>query len=104
MDPSKLPLILELIQDDPDDPVLLLNAGKILLQTKHADEALVHLRRLAEKHPTNMAVYRELGAAFLLRGETRSAKQAYEKGHQVSLAARDPAAASEYESLIGQCF
>jgi len=103
MDPSKLPLILELLQDDPDDPVLLLNAGKILLQTQQDEEALIHLRRLAEKHPTNMAVYRELGAAFLARGETRSARQAFEMGRQVSLAARDPSAASEYESLIGQC-
>jgi Flp pilus assembly protein TadD len=68
----------------PDDPRVVAEYGKVLVQQNRASEATDFLKRAVELQPGDWTLYSALGVAYDQLGDTESAKFAYERALQLS--------------------
>jgi Tfp pilus assembly protein PilF len=75
---------LELLVDEPDDPLLLLTLGQEYLAAGDAASAVAPLERAVVVAPRYTAAYRHLGAAQAALGRTAEAAATWERGMAVA--------------------
>lgn len=77
-DDVALQLWLECLRESPDDPAVLLAAGRLASQTGRSTEALKLLSRAADHSPENSAVHSQLGIAQISTGLVEAAVASFE--------------------------
>ena len=99
MDPSRMNEALELLKENPSDPLLLLTIGHFHSQMGQWKEALPYYEKSLAAKPDYIPAYREMGRAFRELGDRERARAAYAKGRAVSTAAKDASAEAEFDQL-----
>ena len=87
-------LISQLMLVAPDDPRVVGEYGKLLVQQGRSDDAVQFLRRAVELAPTEWSVYSALGVAYDQLNDSADAKLAYE--HALVLKPGEPAILNNY--------
>ncbi|MBA2565675.1 MAG: hypothetical protein H0V09_09675 [Gemmatimonadetes bacterium] len=98
---SRLRRVLDLVEENPDEPLPRYMAGNELLNSGDAEGAVEHLIRYVEMLPGGDvgAAWRMLGRAYVALGREDEARSACEAGIRAALAHRhgDLAAAIEHD-------
>lgn len=78
----------------PDDPGVVAEYGKVLVQQNRPDEAVDFLKRAVELQPGDWTLYSALGVAYDQMGDPQSAKFAYDGA--LALAPGEPSVLNNY--------
>jgi len=89
-----------LLEDDADDPLLLLTLGKEYLEAGDAAAALPHLERAVAADPRYTAAYRYLGSALERAGRPHDADVMWERGIAVAEETGDLQAGKEMRVFL----
>jgi Flp pilus assembly protein TadD len=87
-------ILSQLMLTTPDDPGVVGEYGKLLVQEGRANDAVQFLRRAVELSPNDWSVYSALGVAYDQQGDQPDAKIAYE--HALSLKPGEAAVLNNY--------
>jgi len=87
-------VISQLMLAAPDDPRVVGEYGKLLVQQGRFDDAAQFLRRAVELDPSNWSYYSALGVAYDQLKDPANAKNAYE--HALALKPGEPAVLNNY--------
>jgi Flp pilus assembly protein TadD len=87
-------ILSQLMLTTPDDPNVVGEYGKLLVQEGRADDAVQFLHRAVELSPNDWSVYSALGVAYDQQGNHPDAKIAYE--HALSLRPGEAAILNNY--------
>ena len=87
-------IISQLMLVYPDDPRVVGEYGKLLVQQNRSADAVQFLRRAIELQPNEWSFYSALGVAFDQQNDLASAKLSYEKA--LSLKPGEPAVLNNY--------
>jgi Flp pilus assembly protein TadD len=90
----------ELLQDEPDDPLLRLTLGKEHLEAGNAADAVPHLERAVAVDPKYTVAYRYLGAALEKAGRSADAAAVWERGIVVASETGDIQAGKEMQVFL----
>ena len=92
--------LLALLEDEPDDPLLLLTLGKEYLEGGDAAAALPHLERAVAVDPRYTVAYRYLGTALEHTGRAADAAATWERGIAVAEETGDLQAGKEMRVFL----
>lgn len=71
-------MVLEQARDqDPDNPLVLLNLGRVLLQAGETQRAIASYRLAAELAPDNVEILNGMGNALARDGDTQAACESF---------------------------
>jgi tetratricopeptide (TPR) repeat protein len=82
---SRINLLLQFLQEDPDDEFSRYALALEYVNEGNASEALNHFKLLEENHPDYLATYYQMGKVLESQGKNAEAIQIYEKGKKVAL-------------------
>ena len=92
--------LLALLEDEPDDALLLVTLGKEYLDAGDAAAALPHLERAVTVDPRYTVAYRYLGTALEAAGRTADADVTWERGIAVAEETGDLQAGKEMRVFL----
>ncbi len=92
--------LLALLEDEPDDALLLLTLGKEYLDAGDTAAALPHLERAVAVDPRYTVAYRYLGTAFEAAGRAADADATWERGIAVAEETGDLQAGKEMRVFL----
>lgn len=84
MQRSRAQMFRELLERDPDNPMILYSLGNELFKEGEYAEARDHLRRAVENKPDYSVAYRTLGRAHFDLGENAEARRVFADGREVA--------------------
>ena len=84
MQRSRAQMFRELLERDPDNPMILYSLGSELFKEGEYAEARDHLRRAVENKPDYSVAYRTLGRAHFELGENAEARRVFADGREVA--------------------
>ena len=91
-----------LLEQDPDDAMLLYGLGRKLLTDGHPARAEPHLAHCVEVDPGYSAAWRELGRARMETDDTEGARAALERAVEVAGEKGDLQVAKEAKVFLGR--
>jgi thioredoxin-like negative regulator of GroEL len=97
---SRLPTLLELHRQDPEDPDLLFMIASEHYQSGDHDEALRWLSAYVQRGRDVGAAYGLMSTCYSKRGDERSARQALQDGIDAALRCHHPSMAAQYRQLL----
>jgi Tfp pilus assembly protein PilF len=100
MSGERIPELLELLEDEPDDTLLRLTLGIEYLDAGDAAGAVGEFERVLAVDPRFTVAYRHLGTALHAVGRTDEAIAAWEHGVGVAEDTGDMQAGKEMEVLL----
>lgn len=84
MDTSRADMFRNLLQRDPDNPMVLYSLGTELFKQGEFPEARDNLRRAVENKPDYSVAYRMLGRAHYELNEDQEARRVFTQGREVA--------------------
>jgi uncharacterized protein HemY len=81
---SRVQMFRDLLERDPDNPMVLYSLGNELFKEGEYAEARDHLRRAVENKPDYSVAYRTLGRAHFELGENAEARRVFADGREVA--------------------
>ncbi|MCA1849133.1 MAG: tetratricopeptide repeat protein [Actinobacteria bacterium] len=84
METSRAEMFRNLLEKDPDNPMILFSLGNELFKEGRYPEAREHLARAVENKPDYSVAYRTLGRAHFELRENAEARRVFTKGREVA--------------------
>ena len=100
MPSERITELLELLAEEPDDPLLLMTLGSAHLEAGDAAAAVAPLERAIAVDPRYSAAYRHLGSALAAVGRRAEAAATWERGMAVADETGDIQAGKEMGVLL----
>ena len=84
MEASRSGIFRDLLEKDPDNPMILYSLGAELFKEKNYPKAREHLERAVENKPDYSVAYRTLGRTLFEMHEDEEARRIFEKGREIA--------------------
>lgn len=84
MGASRAEMFRNLLERDPDNPMILYSLGAELFKEKDYPQAREHLERAVENKPDYSVAYRTLGRTLFEMREDAEARRIFEKGREIA--------------------
>lgn len=84
MEASRSGMFRNLLEKNPDNPMILYSLGAELFKEKNYPEAREHLERAVENKPDYSVAYRTLGRTLFEMREEDEARRVFEKGREIA--------------------
>ncbi len=102
VDQTREQMILEVIEQDPDDPMLFFTLGKLYLDEERFEEAQKALKKAVELDKGYSAAWLELGRAHLGADDEEKARGAFEQSAKHATANGDLRVKNEARDALDQ--
>ena len=100
MDESRIAMFKEVLQTDPNDPMVYFGLGQEYMRQGSFAEAIEAFENAVRLNPQYSAAYRSLGECLEKTGQGPKAKEAYEKGIPIAEKLGDLEAAKAMKAFL----
>jgi cytochrome c-type biogenesis protein CcmH/NrfG len=90
-------MLREVLKEDPKNELAMFNLGMLSIQSGQYDKAIERLKELVEMNPAHIQGQLLLGIAYMNSGDTKLAKQQFEKVKEMD---KDPAVQATVDSYL----
>ena len=97
---DRIDVFQQMLESDPENTMVLFGLANEFLKLEEYEDGIKTLELYLEKADDEGAAYGMLAKAYEKTGEPEKAKEAYEKGIQVSLAHGHPTMAEDYRATL----
>ena len=102
MEASKSGMFRNLLEKDPDNPMILYSLGNELFKEKNYPQARECLERAVENKPDYSVAYRTLGRTLFEMHEDDEARRVFEKGREIARENGDLQTVKEIDVFSGR--
>ena len=100
MSQNRLEMILEMLQNNPEDEFLQYAAALEYIQLEETNTAIEYLKNLIKTSPDYLASYYQIGKLLEAKGKTNQAISYYKKGKKIAEKQRDMKTLGELEEAL----